>query len=83
MCLIGIKNERWRIGCRVRLALANLKPHPIMVWETKELEYTSMKVRGTLLVVALMATATAISACRYHAPEPMGLGAKAPVEHAE
>lgn len=35
-----------------------------------------MKTRGTLFVVALLATATAISACRREAPEPMGLGAQ-------
>lgn len=34
-----------------------------------------MKTRGTLFVVALIATAVAISACRREAPEPLGLGA--------
>lgn len=33
-----------------------------------------MKTRRTLFVVALLATAVAISACRREAPEPLGLG---------
>ena len=42
-----------------------------------------MKVRGTLFLVALLATATAISACRKETPEPMGLGVPAQVEVAK
>lgn len=33
-----------------------------------------MKTRGTFLVIALLATATAVSACRKETPEPLGLG---------
>ncbi|MEL6871859.1 MAG: hypothetical protein AAFO62_03490 [Pseudomonadota bacterium] len=41
-----------------------------------------MKSRGTLFVIALIATATAITACRRETPEPMGLGAApAPAQH--
>jgi len=36
-----------------------------------------MKNRGTFVVIALLVTATAITACRRETPEPMGLGAPA------
>lgn len=41
-----------------------------------------MKSRGTLFIIALLATATAISACRRETPEPLGLGGPvAPAQH--
>lgn len=41
-----------------------------------------MKKQGTLFVIALLAVATAISACRRETPEPLGLGGPvAPAQH--
>lgn len=37
-------------------------------------------IRGTILVVAMLATAMAISACRREVPQPNGLGMKVPAQ---
>ncbi|MGF1649855.1 MAG: hypothetical protein ACFCUN_05340 [Hyphomicrobiaceae bacterium] len=40
-----------------------------------------MKNRGAFLVIALLVTATAITACRRETPEPKGLGGPVPAQH--